>query len=222
MAVKPGQGQAGGVSLSEGVRSILSLLIFIHLFCVVVSLFGNESASVLRDRLVGLLGSYTRLLNLDPEFTAGLHLTHATEYEDDHQLVLEIDDQVLVYPPTEETWGTSLLGFRQQRWRLLTQRLGLLATTGNDEAIAELARAIGEGAWPDGAAGARPLVFRCRRLRPAELNTDVDRPLDQESTYEVVYAADVLLDSQGAIRVHKQIQADEVAPVREPPDDANR
>ncbi len=41
--------------LSDGARSVLSLVIFVHLFCTVIALFGNESTSVLLTRLRGAL-----------------------------------------------------------------------------------------------------------------------------------------------------------------------
>ncbi len=201
---------------SEGVRSVVSLLILIHLFCVAISLLGNESASVLRNRLSGVLGPYTRLLNLDPEFTAGFHLTHAMEYEDDHQLLIELDGvgPSLLYPNPQASWSGIWLGFREQRWRLLAQRLGVLANEDNDDAVAELARAVGEAVFA--ATDAQHLVIRCRRLRPSELETDVNYSLDDPATYETLYSADILRNSQGAVRIHKQIEADEAAPVRDP------
>jgi hypothetical protein len=213
MPDKASQGEST-VKLGEGVRSIVSLLIFIHLFCVALALLGNESASVLTDRLTGVLGSYTRMLNLDPEFTAGYHLTHAAEYEDDHQLVIEVDGQAepTLYPAPGQSWSWCPLGFRQHRWRMLAQRLGVLATEGNDEAIAELARAIGEAVFAQ--SDVTHLVLRCRRLRPSELNSAVDHSIEDQATYEMLYSADVLRDQRGNVRVHKQIEADEVAPVR--------
>ena len=200
---------------SEGARSIASLLILIHFFCVAISLLGNESASQLRYRLTGVLAPYTRLLNIDPEFTAGFHLTHAMEYEDDHQLIIELEgvEKPALYPTPEASWSSFPLGFREQRWRLLARRLGVLASEGNDDAVAELARAIGEAVFS--ATNSQHVVIRCRRLRPSELESDVDYRLDDPATYETLYSADILRDSQGAVRIHKQIQADEAAPVRE-------
>lgn len=200
--------------IDPGPRSVISLLILIHLFCVFVALFGNESASVLRNRLVGILGPYTRLLNIDPEFTAGFHLTHAMEYEDDHQLIIELDgiEEPVVYPAKSRGSLNLWLGFREQRWRMLAQRLGVLVSDENDDAVAELARAIGSAVFAD--SESRHLVLRCRRLRPSELNSDIDYTIDDPATYELLYSADVLQDAQGIVRVHKQIAADEAAPVR--------
>jgi hypothetical protein len=96
---------------------------------------------------------------------------------------------------------------------MLAQRLGVLATDGNDDAIAELARAIGEEQFAQ--TDTTHFVFRCRRLRPSELNSAVDHTIGDPSTYEVLYSADVLRDQSGRVRVHKQIEADEVAPVRD-------
>jgi hypothetical protein len=201
--------------ISEGARSVVSLLILLHLFCVFVSLLGNESASVLRNRLAAVLAPYTRLVNLDPEFTAGFHLTHAMEYEDDHQLVVELGEpaQTTPYPAPGQRWSGFPLGFRELRWRMLARRLGVLATEqNNDEAMAELARAIGQAVFAE--TQVDRFVLRCRRLRPSELDSDVDRTVDDAATYETLYGADVVRDHQGVVRIHKQIETEDAAPLR--------
>jgi hypothetical protein len=48
------------------VRSILSLLLFIHFFCVLVVLSSTYIRSRLQGRLVAIFGPYTELLALDP------------------------------------------------------------------------------------------------------------------------------------------------------------
>jgi hypothetical protein len=195
-------------------RSIASLLILIHLFAVVVSLLGNESASALRVRLAGVLAPYTRLLNLDPEFTAGYHLTHAMEYEDDHQLMIEMDgrDTPLLYPPPSRAIKDFLPGFHELRCRWLAQRLGILAFDQNDDAVAELARAIGQAVFAENES--RHFVFTCRRIRPLELEGDADRSLDDDASYEPLYRADIIRDSQGVVRIHKRVETGEAAPVQ--------
>ena len=69
-------------------------------------------------------------------------------------------------------------------------RLGILASEGNDDAVAELARAIGDAVFS--ATDAKHLVLRCRRLRPSELDSGVDYSLDDDATYETLYSADIL------------------------------
>ena len=101
-------------------------------------------------------------------------------------------------------------GFRRQHWYLLAQRLGILASDGNDDAVAELARAIGESVIGD---DVPRMVVRVRRLRPSELNSDIDYTIDDPATYVPLYSADVFADSQGAVRIHKKIESDEAAPV---------
>src|SRR5207244_379167 len=54
-------------------RSVVSLLVCIHLFCVAIVLAsnspGNYRRSPLQGRLVSIFAPYTRLLHFDPEFT---------------------------------------------------------------------------------------------------------------------------------------------------------
>src|SRR5688572_11646112 len=49
--------------------SVISLVLFIHLFCVAVVLSSNFRRSTLQARLVSLFAPYTQLLHLDPDFT---------------------------------------------------------------------------------------------------------------------------------------------------------
>lgn len=199
------------VEISETMRGIVSLVIFVHLFCVAVGLFANESTSVLAVQLRRVLGPYIRLLNLDPQFLSGFHLTHAMEYEDHHQLVIEVASEEPIYIPNQDgsLWGERL-GFRQPRYLNLTRQFGLFAEEGNDQAMAELARAIGGSLMTK--MGARQMVLRCQRLGPHPL----DPVMDQGSPpIDTLYRADVIVDDAGVVRVHKQVDADEAAPVRD-------
>ena len=198
------------VEISETMRGIVSLVIFVHLFCVAVGLFANESTSVLAVQLRRVLGPYIRLLNLDPQFLPGFHLTHAMEYEDHHQLVIEVAGEEPIYIPNQDgsLWGERL-GFRQPRYLNLTRQFGLFAEEDNDQAMAELARAIGGSLMTK--TGAKQMVLRCQRLGPHPLDPVMDQgnlPID------TLYRADVIVDDAGVVRVHKQVNADEAAPVR--------
>ena len=54
---------------SESTRTVISLLLFCHLFCVVVVLSASYAPSVLQARLLRVLRPYTQTLNLDLDFT---------------------------------------------------------------------------------------------------------------------------------------------------------
>ncbi len=72
-------------------RELCSLVIFLHFFCLLAGLFAQETTSELGVRLGNVLGPYLRLVNIDAQAPAGFHLTHAMEYEDNHQLVVQLD-----------------------------------------------------------------------------------------------------------------------------------
>lgn len=198
--------QAG---LSDGTRGLISLAIFLHLFCVFVGLFGNESASELASRVRRVVGPYTRALNLDAQYPTGFHLTHGMEYEDDHLLVVRIPDTgtVEIYPRQAGSLFGERLGFEHQRWRRLAQEFGRFSDGENDLALAELSRSIGQRAL--NAHDVERVVVESRRTWPRELES-VQAPPDPQT----LYTADVLRDINGVVRVHKRVAADESAPGR--------
>lgn len=54
--------------VSDNVRTFVSLLLFVHLFCVAVVLSSNFIPSALQGRLVEVVAPYTKTLHLDPNF----------------------------------------------------------------------------------------------------------------------------------------------------------
>lgn len=199
---------------NDTTRSLISLGICIHLFCVFVGLFGNQSLSALQERVQTVLTPYCRLLNLDPQYNAGFHLTHAMTFEDDHQLVVEVSGESEPRILPSATLGPDLesIGFRRQRWRTLAGRVGLHADDGNDQAVAEVARAIGESILSE--TDASGLVFRIRRFQPPALVGESPVPDALEESFQTIYEADVLLGPEGRVRVHKRVDDDEAAQVR--------
>ena len=203
------QDQPPAKELTGTFRSILSLLIFIHLFCVAVALFGNHSVSTLQSRLISFVGPYTRLLYFDPQVIAGFHLSHALEVEDDHFLEVEsVDGDTLYRLPDPESRETGLRGgFRYRRWLALMRRMAM--NTQEDEYLAEFSRAVGQSQLDD---ENQRIVLRLVRRMPLDLmNSDAD--VVGPEAYVPVYSADVWRDDQGVIRVHKRVQASEAAPV---------
>lgn len=202
-------------ALSPRAAGWVSLLIFVHLFCVAVALFNNLYASMLGQRIVRALAPYTHLLNFDPHFVAGFHLTHGLEFEDDHVIEVElagVPSQVMRYPDGEEGGTGWRGGFRRQRWRTLARRWAAYTTNGDDEALSELAAAVGRHVF--GSTDATRLTLRCRR-RPSQ---PLDHPpgvavAEEPAPYQTVYAADVIRDSAGTVRVIKQVAVQEASPV---------
>src|SRR6185295_7157055 len=70
-------------------RSIISLLICIHLFCVAVVLGSNFRRSPLQARLVSIFAPYTKLLHFDPEFTPYYYTLGRTS-DDDAWLTIDL------------------------------------------------------------------------------------------------------------------------------------
>ncbi len=74
-----------GEKTGEVARSLVSLLLVVHLSCVGVALAANQSPSPLQERLVEVLAPYLQLLNLDLNFTP-YYLTHETSLDTDHRI----------------------------------------------------------------------------------------------------------------------------------------
>jgi hypothetical protein len=210
-------------SASEGstLRSIVSLVLFIHLFCVAVVLGSNFRRSALQRRLVALFAPYTQLLHFDPDFVP-YHYTSGLV--DDHDVVLN----VTLYPdattrPEEQTQlaaltlpvgGTNWLADRH-RWLTLAGLLAVQAELQNDDAASEIARAVSARLIREHNAD-RPepeqahwAVVQCVRF----ITPPLDRPTD-DIAQSIVYEADVRLLEDGQWSVTRRQQARDVAPVR--------
>src|SRR5262245_35899389 len=70
-------------------RSIVSLVLCIHLFCVAVVLASNFRRSRLQGRLVDIFAFYTKSLHFDPEFTPYFY-TLGRNSDDDTWLVIDL------------------------------------------------------------------------------------------------------------------------------------
>src|SRR5438477_9799429 len=83
---KSGESSGDGVAM---LRSIVSLILCIHLFCVTVVLASNFRRSPLQARLVSIFAPYTKLLHFDPEFTP-YYYTLGRNSDDDTWLVIDL------------------------------------------------------------------------------------------------------------------------------------
>src|SRR5690349_12591360 len=68
-------------------RSIVSLVIVLHLLCVGFVYSANVNSSRLQQRLSGIFAPYTQLLHLDPG-GARLQFTDGSQDSDDHELIV--------------------------------------------------------------------------------------------------------------------------------------
>ena len=205
-------------------RSIVSLLIFIHLFCVAVVLSSNFRRSRLQSDLVRVFSAYTQLLDFDPNFTP-YYYTLGRTTDDDAWLTIDLysdaDKPVTGQPKlssvTLPDGGSNWLEDRKRYFRL-AQFLAVNADqeTENDDITSEIARAVAARVMHE--AQARRAVVRCTRRssQPFNLATlnpgyPADRPTDP--AYDVaVYEADVWIDEDNQVQALKRASRAEVAP----------
>ena len=147
---------------SSGVRTVVSLWLVIHLFCVVVSLTTTATMSPLQLRLRQVLNPYTQLLNLDANGVQW-SLTDAGELDVDHYFEIELSDgahagDVITLP--DRGWAGG-----QQRKRI--QRIGravayFAQVVGDDNRAALIAGGIAAPVVRQ--YGATRAIIRCRQL----------------------------------------------------------
>jgi hypothetical protein len=209
-------------------RSVASLLVFIHLFCVAVVLSSNFRRSRLQNDLVRVFAAYTRLLHFDPDFTPYFYTLGRT-VDDDTWLVVDlyadadqpVTSQKLLksvqFPPSGGDW----LGQRRRYFRLASM---LAASsdpeTEDDDVSGAIARSVAARVMRE--AGARRAVVRClrRMSQPFNLATlnpgfPPDRPTDPAYD-QSLYEADVWIDEDGNPQVLKRASRAEVAPRQSP------
>jgi hypothetical protein len=191
------------------VRTLASLAIFIHLFCVLVVLSSNFAPSALQDRLVQVFAPYTRTLNLDPNFTP-FHLTTGTPEDDFHLIEVETaEGQTTRFPA--DGWHVSPAYHRYPR---VAHVMAFSASAEMDQATAELAKSFGDHVLAT--TGSQRAIVRCKRHRtqPRILSgSDPGDPL-APAYYSTLYEADVWIDSQAGAQVLKRSSKAEVAPLK--------
>lgn len=213
---------------SSGIgRSLASLGLTIHLFCVGVVLAANcpnFRRSALQNRLVALFAPYTQFFYFDPDFTP-YYYTLGRPIDDDTWLVVDL------YPsaakPTDQQSpvatlrlpdGEPRLSQRRRQAMQLARFLALHADpeVEDEDLTSEIAKAAGS-------LGMRQhkverAVVRCvrRMSQPFDLATlnpgfPPDRPTDP--AYDLtVYEADVWRDEDGEVQVLRRASRAEVAP----------
>ena len=125
-------------TLSPNVRSVISLILFMHLFCVGVCLFSVYSPSRAQQRLLGVLGPYTQFGNFDLDF-APYYLTRdmLTEETFDEFQEREYRVEALLEggdPTNDQDWvklGNEWMGFGESYRRL--QRLAYIPVAATRE-----------------------------------------------------------------------------------------
>jgi hypothetical protein len=203
--------------LSEGARTAISLLLFIHLFAlglVFLSNFeGGEWDSELLANMKVPLRPYLYPLWLDRPYHN--HLTYGKELDYDHYIDVELApgdssaEAATIRLPADELGR----GIRRQRYERLAWHLARRAEfeTGDDL----LPLAVGAAVLRQN--DAKRAQLRCLRKRPLFFD-EVREGTSREAPDERVYAADVFfLPGFDQPQLNKIGEARDVAPVTRPP-----
>jgi hypothetical protein len=203
---------------SSEARTVASLLLFAHLFALLVAVTTYTRPSPLQQRLHELFDPYLRNLHLTAYPVsypfARYHLTHALPSDVDYVCQIEFQDAAGV-AHTETIPPAGLrLPIRSRRYQLLANATGTLA---DDEAFEEIA-----GILPKAIAGsilrqhgASAGVFKCRAHEVPFLEDmgNVESGRRQVlANYRDVYEAQVLVSAERVDLLRKS-QTLEVAPV---------
>jgi hypothetical protein len=230
MASKPSDVNSDGSP--DILRSVLSVLIFIHLFCVAVVLSSNLRRSALQSRLVSIFAVYTQLLDFDPDFTP-YYYSFGRDVDGDARLVVDLYadadlsslDQPLLKTVTLPEGGSNWLGDRRRYFALgRIVALNSQPENENDELTGEIAKAVGGRVMREN--GAQRCVVRCiqRLTQPLDLallNPGFPRDNPTDARYDLMpYEADVWIDRgdneedprDDKIEIIKRVSRAEVAP----------
>ncbi len=207
--------------LSPGVRSAISLVLFIHLFCLWVAMCSYVSPSGLQMRLRQVVGPYLRLFNFDLNHVTyspnHFYLTHAQQ--------TDIDFRVTVTTPTASGTAETTVLPEPDLWHTARYRrqLNLANTIGSIVGVDEANEAI-EGILPQAVAATdmrrlgaakNNIVVRGRYLPSLEqiesANAEESNP-DSPRYFRDVFTADVFKVGD-QINLLKASTRGEVAPV---------
>jgi hypothetical protein len=219
--------RAASAGESTTLRSVASLVLCIHLFCVATVLASNFRRSPLQVGLVSIFVPYTKLLHLDPEFTPYFY-TLGRAIDDDTWLVIDLyasAEQPVAQQQVAQTirlpeGGSNWLGDRRRAFQLAK----LVAMNAdpppplveNDDVTSEIARAV--GGWAMRTTENNRAVVRCMRrfsqpLDLSALNPGFPPEQPADPAYDAtVYEADVWIDEDKQIQVLKRASRAEVAP----------
>ena len=201
---------------SEGVRTVVSLLLFIHLFCVFVALCANYEPSGLQVRFLRVVRAYTQLLNFDLNQTP-YQLTHAEAIDVDHRIeVLPADSDENDPTAWRRIVSGHPAGERYKRYERLGEIVDVSTELGIDRRVATLASSV--GAYSLAQEKIRPKQIRFRRHSLVSLEayspqgTPEDRDPHSPRYFSVIYAANAVVDeSTGTVEVVKIESASDVA-----------
>jgi hypothetical protein len=206
-------------------RSVVSLVLVIHLLCVGTVLASNFRRSLLQSRLVSIFAAYTRSLHFDPDFTP-YYYTLGRVSDDDTWLVIDLYPSADRPVDQQQAAGRMKLPDGGNRWlenrrraiqlsKLLAERAESDSDVDQDVA-SELARAVSR--WAMHQTGNKRAVVRAirRMSQPydlAALNPGFPPERPTDPAYDMtVYEADAWIDEDNQVQVLRRASRAEVAP----------
>lgn len=228
-------GKAGVSEPSAAVRTVVSFLLFAHLFSLLLSWGMWRLSSPVRQALRRFPGFYLQLLAMDVAPDSGLvrlptgelypsgrvlpksrralwHLTHADALDVDHFIVLR-DDQ-----GREVRWpNPQLHGARYRRYQMLAWEMGRLAGIEDVENV--LPAALARGMLQD--AGMQEATLECRRLllrAPEEARSNDPEQNDPygQSRWVTVYRARIWIEKNQVRLLKLESRQESSGPVNLP------
>ena len=193
------------------VRSVASLALFIHLFCLALVLTSNQAASPLQQRLLFVFRPYTQLLNFDVSYT---RFDYTQETIDDA-------DQRIEYLPAGKSnseasdWVHLTAGVpgsdRLQRFQRLAGVMSYFASREDDGTTAVIAAALGAHLYRNGEPIDEIRIRRHVLQTPDQVQgTSVaERDPNSSMYFQDVYRAQVI---DGGDAVQKVEERGQVAP----------
>lgn len=206
-------GESTGWSANQ--KSVASLVLFIHLFCMAVALGANHAPSALQNRLLTVFRPFTRLLNFD---VSQIRFDLTQEAPDD------TDPRIEYLPPGKNPvesgdWvpvGRGMRGSdRWTRYQRLANLLGIAGTGEDTDSAARVTQAVGE--YLAIRQGVELSQIRCRRhqlqLRSEAAGAGERRNPDDPSFFQEAYRAQVAVDkTTREVLVQKVEERGQVAP----------
>lgn len=191
MAAEP-ESKADPNGPSENARTAISLVLFVHLFCVFLSLSAFLSRSRVQDQLLRFFRPYVETLNLSMRFTPPYFLSHGD--------LTDVDHRIEVLPEgadatRNESWLAPERGWRGGERLRRYQRLGVVLgfLSERDDPAALVA---GDVASRMIAEGQKVQQIRCRQhmlqyWERVSNGTAAERNPNDASYFRVPYLADV-------------------------------
>lgn len=222
MPEKPAKASApAALQWSPEVRSLVSLLLFVHVFIVFVAVTTYTRPSDLQQRLHQLFAPYLRMFHLTAYPVsypfARYHLTHALPTDVDFTCEVEFEangQAQTVTIPQRPLWPL----IRSRRYQALANATGTLADEEGDEDLGGiLPRAIAASVLRS--YGATQGTFRCRAHYLPQLEQMPEVAAGKREAlenYRVTYEAQVIAQG-GVVELLKKSRTLEVAPVETSP-----